>query len=129
MFELVIIVNTPDAPSSDRRNNHAEHTRAAGESSTSAPAGNVVSRAWARVRSWFEIPFGYEDETGFHYGHEPAPVTAATTPSTFREVFTDRACDTAMFMASTTTETSPAPKPEQLMNAPREKHEFTVNPS
>lgn len=129
MFELVIIVNTPDAPSSDRRNNHAEHTRAVGESSTSAPAGNVVSRAWARVRSWFEIPFGYEDETGFHYGHEPAPVKAATTPSTFREVFTDRACDSAMFMAATSSETSPVPVSETPANARRETREITVNPS
>lgn len=129
MFDLVIIVNKPDATSSDQGNNQAGHSRAVGESSASAPAGNIVSRTWAKVCSWFEIPFGYEDETGFHYGHEPVPFMAAVTPPMFRDVFTDRACDSAMFMAATSSETAPAPAPERTANARREKNEMTVNPS
>ncbi len=90
---------------------------------------NSWTHVWAKVRSWFEIPFGYEDETGFHYGHEPVPMTATATPSTFREVFTDRACDTAMFMAATSTETSPATTPDPPVSAPRDKRELAINPS
>ena len=86
----------------------------------------IFSRTWATVRSWFEVPYGYEDEDGFHYGHEPLPVQSSTTPTTFHEVFTDRAHDTAMFIASTSTQISPAPKPEET---PREKPETAVKVS
>lgn len=89
------------------------------DGSTSELPANVLLRALARVRSWFEIPFGYEDETGFHYGHEPLPVQTtaqATAPrEPFREVFTDRACDSAMFMAST--DTQPASKPQSEVHS------------
>jgi hypothetical protein len=40
---------------------------------------------WARLRSWFEIPYGYEDASGFHYGQPPRPQHSA--------ILTDRACD------------------------------------
>jgi hypothetical protein len=30
-----------------------------------------------RLRRVFEIPMGYEDETGFHYGPEPSPVMSS----------------------------------------------------
>ena len=84
--------------------------------STSELPANVLLRVWARVRSWFEIPFGYEDETGFHYGHEPLPVQAtaqaAAPREPFREVFTDRACDSAIFMANTDKQSAPKPQPE-----------------
>ena len=115
--------NTTSAPGCDREN----ETRLAGELSTPATSANIVARAWARVRSWFEIPFGYEDDTGFHYGHKPA--TCRSDANALREAFTDRACDTAMFMAATSSETSPAPAPEQPANAQREKRDLTVNPS
>ena len=85
------------------------------DGSTSELPANVLLRALARVRSWFEIPFGYEDETGFHYGHEPSPVRAAAPREPFREVFTDRACDSAMFMAST--DTQPASKPQSEVHS------------
>jgi len=45
------------------------------------------------LRSWFEIPYGYEDEKGFHYGAEPAPAKAVTRAATQPKVFTDRASD------------------------------------
>ena len=115
--------NTTSVPGCAREN----ETRLAGELSTPATSTNIVSRAWARVRSWFEIPYGYEDDTGFHYGEEP--VTCRSDANALRKIFTDRACDTAMFMAATATETSPAPAPEQPSNAKRESHELTVNPS
>ena len=60
----------------------------------------------SRVRSWFEIPFGYEDENGFHYGHEPAP-----RPTPRAEVLTDRACDAML---------SPAPAADIELPQPRQ---------
>jgi hypothetical protein len=35
--------------------------------------GGFWSRTLHRVRSWFQIPEGYQDETGFHYGIQPPP--------------------------------------------------------
>jgi hypothetical protein len=35
--------------------------------------GGFWSRYLNRVRSWFQIPYGYQDETGFHYGIQPPP--------------------------------------------------------
>ena len=92
--------------------NRGNETRMTAEGSTSELPANILLRAMARVRSWFEVPFGYEDETGFHYGHEPLPVQAAAPREPFREVFTDRACDSAMFMAGTDKQTAPKPQPE-----------------
>jgi hypothetical protein len=122
-------VKKPENISIDAGFNRVKNANPTVELPAAETPANSWTHVWAKVRSWFEIPFGYEDETGFHYGHEPVPVTATATPSTFREVFTDRACDTAMFMAATSTETSPTPTPEKPLNAPREKYEFTVNPS
>lgn len=50
-------------------------------------------RFLARLRSWFEIPFGYEDEKGFHYGIEPAPAKPMAQTITPGKVHTDRASD------------------------------------
>jgi len=61
--------------------------------------GSFWQQLFDRVHSWFEIPYGYEDENGFHYGREPAPRRPATAP----KVLTDRAVD-AM---SPSTPTSP----------------------
>jgi len=63
-----------------------------GFSNDSRPSG-LWSRVIARLRSWFEIPFGYEDEKGFHYGFEPVPVKAAAQTAIQPKVFTDRASD------------------------------------
>jgi len=40
---------------------------------THRPA-TVLKGMILRLRRVFEIPFGYEDETGFHYGPEPSPM-------------------------------------------------------
>ncbi len=109
---------TSDAGYDGAKNNHASVELPVAEA-----RNNFWIQAWAKMHSWFDIPYGYEDETGFHYGHEPVPVQAIPTRSAFREVFTDRACDTAMFMAATSPETSSAPAPELPSNAPREKHD------
>jgi len=34
----------------------------------------VVLCEWAGRLIGFQVPVGYEDETGFHYGMEPAPI-------------------------------------------------------
>lgn len=63
-------------------------------SSAGQPAG-FWSSLTARVRAWFEVPLGYEDESGFHYGSQPTPITTprfATEATSFRaRVLTDRA--------------------------------------
>jgi hypothetical protein len=62
---------------------------------TEAPAVAVTSGFWgrltARVRSWFTVPYGYEDETGFHYGAAPVPDWAKKRNSAALPVLTDRA--------------------------------------
>jgi hypothetical protein len=45
------------------------------------------------MRSWFEIPYGYEDEKGFHYGPEPLPAKLAARKKVSQKVHTDRASD------------------------------------
>ena len=119
----------PEDITSDAGFDRAKSTQASGEHPVVEARSNAWSKAWAKVRSWFEIPYGYEDETGFHYGTEPISVQASAARTAFREVFTDRACDTAMFMAATSTETSPVPAPEQPAKAQREKREMPLNPS
>jgi len=47
----------------------------------------------ARLRAWFEIPFGYEDRNGFHYGHEPVSARHPSWSSAASKILTDRACD------------------------------------
>lgn len=117
----------PEDITTDAGFNRAKSASPTVELPAAETRANSWTQAWAKVRSWFEIPYGYEDDTGFHYGEEP--VTCRSDANALREVFTDRACDTAMFMAATTTETSPAPAPEPPANVTREKHEHTVNPS
>ena len=52
---------------------------------------------WHRLAGWlrsrFEIPYGYEDERGFHYGIEPAPSGRVEKAAVASKVFTDRASD------------------------------------
>lgn len=48
-------------------------------------AEGVARRLWTRVRGWFEIPYGYEDDTGFHYGKPSRPQ--------YPLALTDRACN------------------------------------
>jgi hypothetical protein len=122
-------VKKPEDITSEAGYDRAKNTHDSVELPAVEARVNSWTQAWVKVRSWFEIPYGYEDKTGFHYGHEPVPVQASAAHSTFGEVFTDRACDSAMFMAATSTETSPAPAPEQPANAQRENRELTINPS
>jgi hypothetical protein len=56
----------------------------------SAPVG-FWSQLTARVRAWFEVPFGYQDEQGFHYGQQTAPKLATEANSSRARVLTDRA--------------------------------------
>lgn len=64
---------------------------------TTETAGPTAARDgfWARLtaslRGWFEVPFGYEDEQGFHYGQQPTPKFAAEGASFRARVLTDRA--------------------------------------
>jgi hypothetical protein len=63
------------------------------------PTGNQATShgVWGwlsqRVRSWFEPPFGYQDETGFHYGNPPEPHRNASPLSSRPAIATDRASD------------------------------------
>jgi len=60
-----------------------------------------------RIRSWFEIPYGYQDENGFHYGRQPAPPT-----------FTDRASDAMTYPVMLPTAPSEAPVSSTKTTAP-----------
>ena len=64
------------------------------------PAATAIpppTRFWRRlarrVRSCLEIPYGYEDESGFHLGEEPVPPDIAAKLADSRRLLTDRACD------------------------------------
>lgn len=49
------------------------------------------ARMVRRVRSWFEFPYGYQDEDGFHFGVPPAPEKALSSSAVNVPHFTDRA--------------------------------------
>jgi hypothetical protein len=66
-------------------------TRWEAEAQTAAVTAGFWGRLVARVRSWFEVPYGYEDETGFHYGPAPTPEWAKKRNSAALPVLTDRA--------------------------------------
>jgi hypothetical protein len=66
-------------------------TRWETEAHAMAGASGFWGRLAARVRSWFEVPYGYEDETGFHYGPAPTPEWAKKLNSVGLPVLTDRA--------------------------------------
>lgn len=88
MKERVFLFPQPDSASN-------EVTAAGGDAAGSGPATTGFwSRLAMRVRSWFEVPLGYEDESGFHYGVQPAPQAprfAAEATSFRARVLTDRA--------------------------------------
>jgi hypothetical protein len=61
-----------------------------------SPAATRVgfwARLTARLRSWFEVPLGYEDDTGFHYGAQSTPTARQATETTpvRAQTLTDRA--------------------------------------
>ncbi len=89
------------------------------ESSASAAVSppSFWERLAARVRSWFEIPYGYEDANGFHYGHEPVPRNFAAQSGIAAKVLTDRACDAML---------SPSPAPPPTVETPAEERRLKV---
>jgi hypothetical protein len=90
------------------------------ESSASAAASppGFWERFAARVRSSFEIPYGYEDANGFHYGHEPAPRHCVTQSGTAAKVLTDRACDAMLSASPVPTATHETTVEEREQNSP-----------
>lgn len=60
-----------------------------------------------RIRSWFEIPYGYQDENGFHYGRQPAPPH-----------FTDRASDAMTYPIALPATPSESPAPASKTATP-----------
>jgi hypothetical protein len=112
---------TPEQSTTDASSDARAKSLTAVASSASKHSDSIFSRAWSTMRSWFEVPYGYEDETGFHYGEEPVRVQAvaptSSSPAPFRETFTDTAHGSAMFMAATGGQTAPPPKPEQPKNS------------
>jgi hypothetical protein len=82
----------------------------AAAASSAAPTG-FLRRLSARLVSWFTIPYGYEDETGFHYGHEPRParLTVASVPigPESWHLLTDRASEAIRYASAL------APAPEE----------------
>lgn len=85
------------------------------ESSPSATPSRAGfwQRLASRVSSWFEIPYGYEDESGFHYGQEPVPSPFAAQSNSTPKVFTDRACDAMLSPAPVGSRTAETPATER----------------
>lgn len=75
------------------------------------------NRCIAWVRSWFEIPYGYEDEKGFHYGVEPVRAKPSPKLSASQKVNTDRASDVIP---------SPCPVPLNDTDPTPDDHRHTV---
>lgn len=73
-----------------------------GPTPSASSHSDSLSGLIARLRSWLEIPFGYENESGFHYGHEPVSARRLPWSSAASKILTDRACDAML---------SPSPVP------------------
>jgi hypothetical protein len=83
-------VNLPEQQASSRL---ASSSRANDPIPSAATQAGFWARFIARLRSWFEVPLGYEDATGFHYGAQsaPTPPLETETNSVRAQVLTDRA--------------------------------------
>ena len=57
------------------------------------PPASFWQRFARRLRACLEVPYGYEDDSGFHLGEEPVPPDIAAKLADSRKVLTDRACD------------------------------------
>jgi len=80
--------------SEQRASARGENLSPAGAIHSAATPVGFWSRLTARIRAWFEVPTGYEDESGFHYGQQPMPTqaqTAAEAAAVQARVHTDRA--------------------------------------
>lgn len=82
--------NLPEQQTSGRK---ASSSRANVLISPPAARARFWAGFTARLRSWLEVPLGYEDDTGFHYGTQSAPIPppATETTSVRAQVLTDRA--------------------------------------
>lgn len=100
-------------------------TVASGATSSAGQPAGFWSRLTARVRAWFEVPLGYEDESGFHYGSQPAPITTprfAAEATSFRaRVLTDRADHVMRHSVVLPVANTPAPATPSV--APEKKSE------
>jgi len=62
---------------------------------------SLIERVSTRIISWFNIPEGYQDENGFHYGPQPKPAwMTASAATTARHLFTDRASDAISYASA-----------------------------
>lgn len=96
----------------------ATGNRAASATHVAATPAGWWARFTARIRAWFEVPLGYEDESGFHYGSQPAPRFAAEATSFRARVLTDRADhvmrhSVVLPVANTPAPATPAVAPEK----------------
>lgn len=78
---------------------------------TSAWAAAAPISVWARLtrwfQDWFEIPYGYEDASGFHYGKEPIPPQFQSPNPETTHVFRDRAGDAMKYPVPVPTTSEP----------------------
>lgn len=83
-------VNLPEQQTSSRKESSSQTSN---PFSPAAARTGFWARFTARIRSWFEVPLGYEDDTGFHYGAQsaPTPRPAGETTPVRTQVLTDRA--------------------------------------
>lgn len=85
------------------------------------PTTTAPTRIWERfasqIRGWFEVPLGYEDENGFHYGPEPRPTLTASVTREPRQVFTDRVSDTIQFATELTRRPESTPAEQRRVSA------------
>ncbi len=83
-------VNLPEQQASSRKESSS---RANDQIAPPAIRTGFWVRFITRLRSWFNVPLGYEDDTGFHYGAQSAPTPSLTTETApvRVQVLTDRA--------------------------------------
>lgn len=62
---------------------------------------HLLERLSTRILAWFQIPEGYQDENGFHYGIQPKPARlTASDLHQSRQISTDRAEDAIIYASA-----------------------------